>query len=321
VRRWTVARKSDEVDWKNIQALFLTQISSILHENIMTLYSFRLSTREETIMKNARRDFIRKSSIMMTGSIIAPGLLLGKAPSEVVSTESFTNEGIPLVVTLYEHPNFLGQRRTIVEDTPALGELDFDNKTSSIKIVKGPDHPSISCPTTSQVEEPTVSFFEHPNCQGDILTLKIGCYPNIGRSFNFDGIISSIAFNVPSCELAHIPYIPLIVELFEHPFFGGSRIVIVQSSRDVGAEFGPRFLGISSMKIRPGPNFDETSNPVITLFPRPDFDARISSQSLGVGDYEFLDAFDDEIRSIKFPEWDNARSNCRPTKSPPPRIP
>jgi len=65
-------------------------------------------------------------------------------------------ESIPLVVELYENPDFRGRKVVLIADCPTLTNYDFDDKTSSVKVFRGPTY----------VTGTKVCLFEHPDYDG-----------------------------------------------------------------------------------------------------------------------------------------------------------
>lgn len=113
---------------------------------------------------------------------------------------------IPLVVALWERPNFGGRKRTFIEaaldpgpypgdpsrSDPDLFDLTschFNDATFAIGIHPGPNF--------DPNEQRTVSFFVDAYFQGDELCLAPGAYGNLLPFGNFGGTISSIRFNPP----------------------------------------------------------------------------------------------------------------------------
>lgn len=113
---------------------------------------------------------------------------------------------IPLVVALWERPNFGGRKRTFIEaaldpgpypgdpsrSDPDLFDLtscNFNDATNAIGIHPGPNF--------DPNEQRTVSFFADAYFQGDELCLAPGAYGDLLPFRNFGGKISSIRFNPP----------------------------------------------------------------------------------------------------------------------------
>jgi len=113
---------------------------------------------------------------------------------------------IPLVVALWEQPNFGGRKRTFIDapldsvqpsffpDLADLSNSNFNGVTNAIGIHPGPNFDSN--------EMRTVSFFAGANYGGDELCLNPGAYANLLPLANFGGKISSIRFNAPNSRPA-----------------------------------------------------------------------------------------------------------------------
>ena len=91
---------------------------------------------------------------------------------------------IPLVLVLWEHQNYGGIKRTVVEDVETLGITNFNDKTSCIGVHAGPDAQALGF-------QPTASLYEHPAYEGVEVVLPAGLYPNLnmiglGDAFRHD---------------------------------------------------------------------------------------------------------------------------------------
>ena len=92
---------------------------------------------------------------------------------------------IPLAVEVYEHANFKGKQAVIVENVPHLINYlgpEFNDIITSVKVKKGPNY------TTGKKAQ----LFQHVQYKGKSIELDIGEYPNIGKSHNFNDVVSSI---------------------------------------------------------------------------------------------------------------------------------
>ena len=249
-------------------------------------------------MQKSRRKFIAESAAIVTSSVLAPCLSVTEANGQVSQGDLF-EKGIRLVVTLFENPNFEGAKREIVVNTPNLSDQDFNDKTSSVIVQPGPNHPNIeNLPATHPLKEPTVTLFEHQGFTGGSISLTQGKYPNLARPFNFDDVVTSVAFDFEPEIVQPIRFIPFVVELYENPNFGGSHIVVAQNTPDLG-KFGPRFNKVSSIKIFQGPDFEKLSLKMVTFFSEINFEGDVVLER-GPGVYADLGVFDDRIRSLSF---------------------
>jgi hypothetical protein len=161
---------------------------------------------------------------------------------------------IPLVVALWEHPNFGGRKRLIVQDTRNLALTEFANTTSAIGVHPGPNYAAWKAAHGGQ--EPAVGLYDGVNFTGAALILTAGAYPDIGRLFNFNDAISSIRFNPPPPNAAPIGPIPLVVELYADESFTGRRLVVVEDTPNIAAAFGGEFNDVTtSVRVQEGPDY------------------------------------------------------------------
>jgi hypothetical protein len=221
---------------------------------------------------------------------------------------------IPVVVALWEHASFGGCKRTIVDNENDLARQNFNDKISAIGIHAGPDYASF----TAGGFVPTVSFYEHANRGGRALHLKPGVYANIhtlltqgGISVDFGDIISSVHFNLTESIATDIPTngpageirVPLVVELFTDSKADGlgTKLVVVESERNLGAAFGSEFNdSISGLRVTPGPDY--TGQETVRLYPDVDWQPERDYVEVGPGDYttDYLSKqhFNDTVSSI-----------------------
>jgi hypothetical protein len=157
---------------------------------------------------------------------------------------------IPLVLVLWEHPDFGGRKRLFTTDVSDLSQVAFNDTASAIGVHPGPDYASFKAANGGR--EPTVAVYEHSNFGGAFSILTIGSYPNIHRMLNLGDAISSVRFNPPPAIPGTIAPIPLVVELFEHPNFGGrvntKRAPTPRYKQGVGAS--PRAATLPSFSRR-----------------------------------------------------------------------
>lgn len=202
---------------------------------------------------------------------------------------------IPLVLVLWEHPEFRGRKRLFTTSVSDLSQFAFNDTASAIGVHPGPDYASFKAANGGR--EPTVAVYEHSNFGGAFSILTIGSYPNIHRMLNLGDAVSSIRFNPPPAIPGTIAPIPLVVELFEHQNFGGRRLVVVENSRNIAADFGSEFNDVaSSVRITAGPNF--AAGDEARLFRDTDF--RGGEVELPPGDHRDLGVrnFNDVVSSI-----------------------
>ncbi|EPX62627.1 hypothetical protein D187_008815 [Cystobacter fuscus DSM 2262] len=129
-------------------------------------------------------------------------------------------------VTLYEHPNFYGRRKTFTSNTAYVGD-DFENITSAI-IVQGPSNTG-----------PAVIFNDvQLQGGGGVQALAPGVY-NLAAIGMGDNAVSSLM--VPS---------GWTVTLYEHPNFYGRRKTFTSNTTYVGDDFE----NITSAIIVQGPS-------------------------------------------------------------------
>ena len=204
---------------------------------------------------------------------------------------------IPLVVALWEHPNYTGRRRLVVEDIRDLTRLSFNNIASSVGVHPGPDYTAWKAANGGK--EPTVGLYADTNYGSAVLMLKAGGYPNIRTLYNFEDTISSVKFN-PAILVAHsITPVPLIVELYKDGF-NGNYIVVVENCPDISAVFGSDFNDVTTaVRVKKGP--DWTAGNVAKLFRNTDYNPQ-PGIDLPPGDYPNIGtshSFNDVVSSIQ----------------------
>jgi hypothetical protein len=94
---------------------------------------------------------------------------------------------IPLVVELYEHASFNGNRLVIVENAvniPSSFGSEFNDVTTAVRVKAGPNF------TAGKKAE----LFRDVNFAGGSIQLAPGDYPNIGASHGFNDVVSSVCF-------------------------------------------------------------------------------------------------------------------------------
>jgi hypothetical protein len=169
---------------------------------------------------------------------------------------------IPLVLVLWEHVNFSGVRRTVVDDVDDLSQMNFNDKASSIGVHPGPDYPAWKAAHAGA--EPTVTVYEHAAGGGAALTLTAGSYPDVHARFSFGDLASSVRFNAEPAGDAEstalgartFASIPVVTDLFTDAGFRGLRTTVVEDVDDLGSYFGGEFNdATSSVRVRVGPSF------------------------------------------------------------------
>jgi len=93
---------------------------------------------------------------------------------------------IPLIVELYEHIGFAGNRAVIVEDVPDIPRYlgpEFNDVVSSVRVKPGPDY--------SPGKQ--AQLFRDVGYSGSSMRLGPGDYPNISTSHGFSDVVSSIS--------------------------------------------------------------------------------------------------------------------------------
>lgn len=88
---------------------------------------------------------------------------------------------VRLIVTLFDNVNFAGPFRTVVADLNDLRLIEFNDRTSSVRVTRGPNF---------RTGDAAV-LFENVNYGGRSLSLPPGDYPDL-RAFNFNDEASSI---------------------------------------------------------------------------------------------------------------------------------
>ncbi|MDY7004376.1 MAG: hypothetical protein SWX82_10585 [Cyanobacteriota bacterium] len=258
-------------------------------------------------------DYISSQLVLTPGEY--PDLNLGPIQfGDAISSVKF-NQGvppapavspIPVVAELYDRVNYGGWKLIIFEDVDNLQTYSgYSNRTSSVKVFKGPNY--------SPGDK--IRLYETFNGSGDYIELEPGEYPDIQQSHTFGNKTSSTKFIIGdgtgsepvspgSMEYANIP---LIVELYQYWFtrnsLGGGpgrRLLLSLDTPDLT----PYLMNnaTTSLKIRPGPNFDPNADYEVSFYRDANY---ISSQLvLKPGEYPDLNAgpiwFGNVISSVKF---------------------
>lgn len=97
---------------------------------------------------------------------------------------------LPLIVEVYERPNYQGKRATVLRDISHTETIGLHDAIHSIKVFRGPNFPPGGC---------KVTFYEHIDFEGSMLAIQLGPleYHKEIADLNkhlarFGGIISSI---------------------------------------------------------------------------------------------------------------------------------
>lgn len=222
---------------------------------------------------------------------------------------------IPLVVALWDAAGYQGPKRLVVEDTPNLDLLGFNDHARAVGIHPGPDYSAWQ--EAHDGQPPFAVLYDDNDYEGNgwIMT---GGLPDIG-ALNFAGI-SSVricppitratvdAYDVGLIDAgnpgrdefqtvdATIAPIPLVVELYVDAPFRGHRIVIVENSASLASDFGAEFAGnASSVQVVAGPDY---AGQKAVLWDGEGFAGRAKGLRPGsYPDLTFLD-FNDAARSI-----------------------
>ncbi len=232
---------------------------------------------------------------------------------------------IPLVIALWEGSGFHGHKRLLVEDTPKLDLLEFNDVAQAIGVHPGPDYDAWKNANGGQA--PFVVLYEEESYQGRGLVLEggMGNLDTLIQDYDFHNRASSLRICPPILRKdvdlhflgvvgdpqrtptldATIAPIPLVVELYVDVGFKGKKLVVVENSSNLAADFGDVFrASASSVQVIKGPNYN---GEVARLFPHEGFNgqplvlqAGSFIPSLQVGSYPDLVAlnFNDSARSI-----------------------
>jgi hypothetical protein len=226
---------------------------------------------------------------------------------------------------LWESTGWAGRKRTLVEDAPHLGWLEFDNATQAVGVHPGPDYQTWKNAHANQ--EPELWLHENPHYGGKFLNLTAGIVQDIRYSFQMTGVTSiriapffaqgapgNDEFSLYSLPAGNIPPggpgapvigqgaptiapIPLVVELYQDGDFNGNFIVVVEDAYDVGVMFGASFNNaVSSIRIKHGSGWNGEQ---ATFFKGANFGGQ--SLALPPGSYNNLTkyGFNNAITSLK----------------------
>ena len=125
-----------------------------------------------------------------------------------------------LFAQVFQHPNFGGEYRWLVDDVGNFqNDIGFNDTVTSIRVYKGNNY----------VLGDKIRFFENPNYDGGYLDLGPGHYPNIKiQPFSFDDKISSANF-YPAVDDAVNLTVRLRIRLYENSNYSGQFREVLQS--------------------------------------------------------------------------------------------
>jgi Integrin beta chain VWA domain len=184
---------------------------------------------------------------------------------------------IPVVAELYSQANYGGRKLIILENVDNLATYSlYDNQTYSVKVFKGPNY----------TPGDKIRLYDTVNGSGKYIDLAPGEYPDLQKSYTFGYVISSTRFvtgidtgseTVPAGSMEYAQ-IPLIVELYDHHFTKntawmgepGRRLLLTQDTPDLATSYQMADT-VSSLKIRPGPNFDPNANYEVSFYRDPNY--------------------------------------------------
>ncbi|KAJ1122289.1 hypothetical protein NDU88_000784 [Pleurodeles waltl] len=124
-------------------------------------------------------------------------------------------------ITVYEHPNFQGLRRTYRADVPNLADENFGDCISSMKVVGQP-----------------WLIYEHPNYQGWCIALEEGDHP-----------ATEINDKASSLKLITEDLTNPKITVYEHPNASGNQTVLTQETNLIFGNMGDK---ISSHRVQKG---------------------------------------------------------------------
>ncbi|MDE0020243.1 MAG: beta/gamma crystallin-related protein [Candidatus Poribacteria bacterium] len=166
-----------------------------------------------------------------------------------------------LVVELYDGKEFSGRKAVVVENVASLADIGIPARICSARIFEGPGFET--SPNQKAV------LYDIDNYRGRSVALAPGFYPNIQNYTGWLGYIRSIRFESKRETTGPVwGGIPVVIETFNWPNFGGRRQTIVRDIPDT-TEIGQENT-ISSIKIYKGPNFPRRGCR-ITFYSEPNF--------------------------------------------------
>jgi hypothetical protein len=183
---------------------------------------------------------------------------------------------IPLVVTLYEHPNYEGYRRDAYENEPFVGRgegcspgLGFENVTTSVQVRRGPDYDRWM--REHGGHKPYVYLHQDDLYRGRRIALTVGGYPDL-RDLYFDNQVSSLSIQPESMPPANlrepaetvrlVDPVSIILEAHTEPSHlrcsgNDEKMTLIWGNFYIRAFYGPAFDNrFSSIDILRGTRFD-----------------------------------------------------------------
>lgn len=147
---------------------------------------------------------------------------------------------VRLIAELFDNFNFLGFRRTVIENLDNFGIIEFDNRTTSVIVSRGPDFQPGDA----------VRLWTERNFSGRSLTLPPGQYNDL-RTFNFNDQASSLQIvntGVPEviAEDRQRETIRFELEIITPP---GTSLVSVVENRISNPTASGVFLGNTGVRV------------------------------------------------------------------------
>ena len=194
-----------------------------------------------------------------------------------------------LVVELYEGWAFSGRKAVVVENAVSRAGMGMHGRIFSARVFEGPGFET--SPNQKAV------LYDRDRYRGNRLALAPGFYPNIQDLAHRFGSPESIRFESEN-ESAGPQWgsIPVVIETYNWPNFGGRRQTIVRDipdTREIGQE-----NTISAIKIYKGPNFPRKGCR-ITFYSEPNFAGlRMPIEMRSTEHYKEFPSLDDLPHSI-----------------------
>jgi len=193
---------------------------------------------------------------------------------------------------VFEHGNFKGKSRWVLDEETSYGLLGFNDEVSSIIVYR-----------TSKYQRELMTFCDQ--AAGDWgLRLKPGEHTKLrktlgsgDRSISFNDKISSNFKSEPDRVLPNDDFptlhLPLIVTVFEHAHYQGQYRRILESEPTLSSlDFNDK---ISSIKVEKGPDYEEGW--LCSLFVHSNFEDE--RELLAPGNKPLLNYRNDKVSSIK----------------------
>jgi hypothetical protein len=197
---------------------------------------------------------------------------------------------IPLVVTLYQHPDFYGEHRLAYKSEAYLGHgqecvpgLGFDDTVSSVRVRKGPDYDEWRRRHDNQA--PYVYLHQDHLYRGRRIALTMGGYPDL-RDLYFENMASSLTIQPepqrpanlrePTDRMIHeVDPVSIILEAHTEPRHlrcsgHDEKMTLIWSTPNIGRAYGSAFDDkLSSIDILRASAFDP--NLTFVLYGDPDY--------------------------------------------------